>query len=356
MVKMDFGEQIKAFSARIPSLATQVKTEEGTKTALILPFIQMLGYNVFDPSEVCPECIADCGTKKGEKVDYAIMQDGKPVILVECKAADVDLSDSHLSQLYRYFSVTEASVGILTNGIIYQFYADIDAQNKMDSKPFLEINMLNVTDIQISALTRFRKGSFDVNAVLPSATEMKYTREIKRILGEQLETPDGEFVRYFARQITHSKLTHKAVDEIAPVVKRALNQFINDKINERLQSAMTPQEKPEQVPVQETTEPEEEKIVTTEEEIKGFYMVQAILSDVVDPARIVMRDVRSYCGVLLDDNNRKPICRMYLNSPTKKYHLGLFDGDKEDKIAIEGILDIYKYTDRLRKTVEKYQK
>ena len=353
---MDFGEQIKAFSERIPALATQVKTEEGTKNALILPIIQMLGYNVFDPSEVCPECIADCGTKKGEKVDYAIMQDGKPVILVECKAADVDLSDTHLSQLYRYFSVTEAAVGILTNGITYQFYADIDAQNKMDTKPFLEINMLNITDLQISALTRFRKGSFDVAAVLPSAIEMKYTREIKRILGQQLETPDDEFVRYFAKQITHAKLTHKAVDEITPVVKRALNQFINEKINERLQSAMTPQEKPEPVQVQETGDPEEDMVVTTEEEIKGFYMVQAILSDVIDPSRVVIRDVRSYCGVLLDDNNRKPICRMYLNSPTKKYYLGLFDGDKEDKIAIEGILDIYKYTDRLRKTVEKYQK
>ncbi|MBN2734717.1 MAG: type I restriction enzyme HsdR N-terminal domain-containing protein [Methanomicrobiaceae archaeon] len=351
---MEYNEQLKLFAARIPSLTSQIKTEEGAKTALILPFIQMLGYNVFDPSEVCPECIADCGTKKGEKVDYAIMQAGKPAILVECKPVDIELNSSHLSQLYRYFSVTEARVGILTNGIVYQFYTDIDAENKMDSKPFLELNMLNLTDPQIAALNRFRKDSFDVDAILPSAIEMKYVREIKTILSTQLENPDIEFVKYFARQITHTKLTQKTIDEISSVVKRALTQFINDQINERLKSAMAPQEKVETV---ETPPPEEEddRIVTTEEEIKGYYIIQAILSDAIDPSRVVMRDVRSYCGILLDDTIRKQICRLYLNSPTKKY-LGLFDGEKEEKLPISDISDLYKFRDRIHAAVEKYEK
>ncbi len=228
----------------------------------------------------------------------------------------------------------------------------------MDSKPFLEINLLNLTDLQISALTRFRKESFDIDAVLPSAIEMKYTREIKKILGDQLDNPDSDFVRYFARQITtHTKLTQRMIEEITPVVKRALNQFINDKINERLQSAMAPLDKPVEEPVLENpVEEGGDKIVTTDEEIKGYYIIQAILSEVVDPSRVVMRDVQCYCGILLDDNNRKPICRMYLNSPTKKYYIRLFDENKEEKVPITNILDIYKYTDRLRKTLGKYNK
>lgn len=354
---MDFSEQLKSLATRIPSLMVAVKTEEGTKNALIMPFIQILGYNVFDPTEVCPECIADCGTKKGEKVDYAIMQDGKPAILIECKSADVNLSDIHLSQLFRYFAVTDANVGILTNGVTYQFFADLDEANKMDTKPFLEINMQNLTDVQIAALSKFRKGSFDVETVLPSAIEMKYTREIKRILGEQLEVPDENLVRYFAKQITtHTKLTQKALEELNPIVKRALNQFINDKINERLQSAMAPQEKPVEKGIStpdEIVDAEEDKIATTDEELKGFYMIQAILSDVVDPSRVVMRDVQSYCGILLDNTNRKPLCRMYFNSPTKKY-LGFFDGDKETKEILSALQDIYKYSERLRATARKY--
>lgn len=350
---MDFSEELRSFSSKLPNLKSVIQTEEATKTALIMPFIQILGYNVFDPTEVCPECTADCGTKKGEKVDYAIMQNGKPVILIECKSVNADLSNTYFDQLYRYFSVTDAKIGILTNGIVYQFFTDIDAENRMDTKPFLEVDLLNMSDAQISALGKFRKEAFDTEAVIPSAIEMKYTREIKRILSEQLESPEEEFVKYFGRQITQSKLTHKIIGEMTPIVKRALNQFINDKINERLQSAMTPQENSVSEPTPEPEEVPEEKVVTTDEEIRGYFMVQAIVSDIVDPARVVMRDVQSYCGVLLDDNNRKPICRMYFNSPTRRY-IGLFDGDKETKEAIVDLVDIYKYSDRLKAAVMKY--
>ena len=143
---MDFIDQIKVLAAKIPSLSANIKTEEATKNALVMPLLNILGYNVFDPTEVVPEFTTDYGTKKGEKVDYAIFREGKPVILIECKSIDVDLDTVHASQLFRYFTVSEAKIGILTNGIVYRFFTDIDAPNKMDEKPFLEINLLDIKE------------------------------------------------------------------------------------------------------------------------------------------------------------------------------------------------------------------
>ena len=105
---MDFIDQLKQFAKRAESLKDTVETEEATKTALIMPFFSMLGYDVFNPQEFVPEFTADVGIKKGEKVDYAIVKDGSPVILVECKASSESL-DKHDSQLFRYFGTTTAN-------------------------------------------------------------------------------------------------------------------------------------------------------------------------------------------------------------------------------------------------------
>ena len=135
---MDFIDKIREFASRIPNQLGHIQTEEATKNALVLPFITALGYNVFDPTEVVPEFTADIGTKKGEKVDYAVLKDGKPILLFECKWCGTDLEREHASQLYRYFSVTDGRFGVLTNGIIYRFYSDLEKENKMDEKPFFE--------------------------------------------------------------------------------------------------------------------------------------------------------------------------------------------------------------------------
>ena len=114
---MDFIEQLHALSAKVQKQKDTIQTEEATKNAFILPFISALGYDVFDPCEVVPEFTADVGIKKGEKADYAIFHDGKVIVLLECKKCGTDLSSCHASQLYRYFSVTEARIAILCDGI-----------------------------------------------------------------------------------------------------------------------------------------------------------------------------------------------------------------------------------------------
>src|SRR4051812_22535333 len=235
---MDFIDKIRELSARIPKQRDLIQTEEATKNALIMPFISALGYDVFDPTEVTPELCADVGIKKGEKVDYAILRDSKPIMLFECKHHTADLSKIHASQLYRYFSVTEARFGVLTNGIMYWFYTDLEAPNKMDSKPFFEFNMLDVKEVTVEELKKFTKSAFDLNNILTTASELKYTREIKRILTDQMQEPSDDFVKFFASQVYTGRMTQAVREQFAQLTKQAFKHVINDQINDRLKTAL----------------------------------------------------------------------------------------------------------------------
>lgn len=360
---MDFIDEIRALASRITKKLEHIKTEEATKTALVMPFISALGYNVFDPTEVVPEFTADVGTKKGEKVDYAILREGTLIILVECKCSTANLDSEHASQLYRYFSVTEARFGVLTNGIVYRFYTDLEEPNKMDSKPFFEFNMLDIHEPLIGELKRFTKSSFDLDDTITAATELKYTKEIKRIFSQQLLSPSEDFVRFFASQVYTGKLVQSVRQQFADFTKQALRQFINEEINARLKSALAPEiaepiasgERSAAKGESDEDEKPETKagIVTTEEEIEGFHIVKAILREVVDPKRVVMRDKKNFCGALLDNSNRKPICRLWFNEEQR--HLSLFDENKvEEKVPIECLEDIYKYAERLKLKITHY--
>lgn len=365
---MDFVDQIHALSAKIEKQLPHIETEEATKTALIMPFIGALGYDVFDPSEVVPELNADVGIKKGEKVDYAIMREGNPTILFECKSAHTDLDEVHASQLYRYFSVTEARIGVLTNGVLYRFFSDLEEKNKMDERPFLEFHMLDIHEPLVMELKKLTKSSFNMEEMIEVAGELKYTRAIKQLLAQQMSDPTEDFIRFFAGEVYSGRITQKVKEQFRPVIKRAMRQFITEKVNDRLQSAIQ-QEGPAEAPV-ETTEPveqdsdspeegvvhkdEERGVVTTEEEMEAFRIVKAIASEVVEPSRIVDRDVKSYFGVLLDDNNRKPICRLRFN--TEQNYIGLFDENKdEERVSIDSLDEIYKHASRIRSTVRKYE-
>jgi len=350
---MDFIDQIKTHAKIIPNIKEKVQTEEGTKNALIMPFIQILGYNVFDPNEVNPEFIADVGIKKGEKVDYAIFKDGKPCILIECKPVNSDLSKEQASQLFRYFSVTPAKIGILTNGIIYQFFTDLDEKNKMDIKPFLEINLLDIKEQAIEQLKNYSKQGLNLDELHDTATQLKYTKEIIQIANKEFSQPSQDFVRFFAQQIYPKKLTQKVIDNFTLITKESLNQFLSDKINERLKSAMqseTPKipETPSTEITQTPTSEPDDGIVTSKEEWEGYYFVKAILHDVVDPSRINMRDAKTYCAILFDDNNRKPICRFYFEGK-QKFVVVFDDKDKqENKIPINHVNDLFKLKDQLK--------
>jgi hypothetical protein len=365
---MDFIDRLRELATRLPRQIEHIQTEEATKNALILPFIAALGYNVFDPTEVTPELNADVGVKKGEKVDYAILKDGKPIILFECKHHATDLAQTHASQLYRYFSVTDARFSVLTNGIVYWFYTDLDAPNKMDAKPFFEFNLLDIRDGDVDELKKFSKSAFDLNHILTTASELKYTREIVRLLADQLREPSDDFVKFVVSHVYSGRMTQPIREQFAQLTRGAFNSLVNDRIADRLRSVLnteagaapttstvTPAATPPTQPVAGAASGDEPlgSVVTTDEEVEAYYIIRAILREVVNVKRVTMRDVQSYCGVLLDDNNRRVICRLYFNS-TQKY-LGLFDSGQQERVPLDSLDDIYKYVDRLKATVARLE-
>jgi len=349
---MDFADELAALSTRIARQKDTIQTEEATKTSFILPFISALGYNVFDPTEVTPELHADVGIKRGEKVDYAILKDGQPIILLECKDCRADLAKCHASQLYRYFSVTPARIGVVSNGVVYRFFSDLEEPNRMDEKPFLEVDMLDLDDSAIQNLKRLRKSSFDLDEMLSVASELKYTREIKKLFGELLGNPTEELVRLFAAEVYSGRLTQKVLDQFTDVVRRALNQYISDRVSDRLRSALH-QESEVEAAAEAPAKEEDSGVVTTEQEQQGLEIVRAIVAEVVDPDRVVMRDTKSYCGILLDDNNRKPLCRLHFDR--SQWHVTLFDANKNsERVPVASLRDLYHHADRLRSAARAY--
>lgn len=229
---MDFNESIKQFSKRVESISNTISTEEATKMSLIVPLFQILGYDVFNPLEFCPEYIADVGIKKGEKVDYAIMEDGNPIILIECKSCSEQL-DKHSSQLFRYFGTSTAKFGILTNGITYRFYTDLEESNKMDLVPFLELDITNIKDSEMNELKKFCKDSFDKDKIFSTAEELKFSSLIKGVLSSELESPSETFVRFILTDIYDGQKNQKVIEKFTPIVKKSFSSFINEIVNQK---------------------------------------------------------------------------------------------------------------------------
>lgn len=352
---MDFKDEIKQFGDRVEKLKAQIHTEEATKNAFIMPFIKALGYDVFNPLEVVPEFIADIGIKKGEKVDYAIMKEGVPTILVECKHWSENL-DPHNSQLFRYFHTTKAKFGMLSNGIIFRFYTDLVEKNKMDEKPFLEFNVTDIKDNQIEELKKFHKSYFDVDNIVNTASELKYMNELKTFIHTEFQNPTDGFVRHFAKQAYQGVLTAKLMEQFTSLTKKSIQQYINDLITERLKSALKKENDDEIKENQTVSSIEliaESKVDTTPEELEGFMIVKTILRQKISSSRIAFRDAQSYFAILLDDNNRKTICRLYLNGG-KKYFAYIDDQKKEVKNEILTLDDIFNFAELLHKIIATY--
>jgi hypothetical protein len=357
----NFTEQLKSLSSRVIKVRNTISTEEATKTSIIMPFFQILGYDIFNPEEFTPEFTADVGIKKGEKVDYAIMSDGKPVILIEAKAVNEKL-ERHDSQLFRYFGTTSAKFAILTNGIIYRFYTDLEEQNKMDSSPFFEFNLIDLKDNAIAELAKFKKTSFDLESIFTTASELKYLNKIKQFLNEQWDNPSEEYTRFLISQIYDGVKTKSTVEKFEPIIKKGFKQFINELVNDKLNAALKntntedePKTEEVNIKVNDTDNDVEKEstpdIVTTEEELEGYVTIKILLRDVVDDNRIYHRDNRSYFNILLDDNIRKWICRLGFNTSNKYIQ---FNDDERTTHPVEKVSDIMNFRDKLVEVVQKF--
>ncbi|MGI6873113.1 type I restriction endonuclease [Amycolatopsis sp. 3B14] len=363
---MEIAERAQALALKIRKHKAGIETEEATKNAFVMPFIStVLGYDVFNPAEVIPEFTADVGTKKGEKIDYAIVHDGQVQVLIEVKKINDPLRIEHASQLFRYFAVTNARIAILTNGEVYEFYTDLDAPNRMDSKPFLVLNFSDVDETLLPELAKLAKDSFNLESVISAAGELKYIGQLKRVLVAQFKQPEDEWVRFLTTRVYDGSFTQRVRDQFVPLVDKAMRQFLNEQVNDRLKNALggpdayvsVSADAPDLAAAQPApAAPAGETprdVTTTEEELDGYRIVRAVVCSEVPAARVVGRDTKTYFGVLLDDNNRKPIARLWFNRSQK--YLGVFDENKvETRIPIESTEDIYQHADHLRTTVRRY--
>jgi hypothetical protein len=337
---MEFVEKIKALAVRVEKQKDSILTEEACKNAFVMPFLNALGYDVFNPEIVVPEFTADFGVKKGEKVDYAVKLNGIITMLVECKPCGSDLAQQHTSQLYRYFSVTDARFSILTNGRVYWFYSDLDERNRMDQRPFFQFDILDYRPSHIAELSKFTHDQFDLDRILTTASTLKYSSAIQHEFVKELEEPSEEMIKLFASRVYDGHFTKRVRDEFREVVANAFKESIREVVNKRLTSAL---EATSERPALEDQACEEdagdEKVITTQDEVEAFHIVKSIVRTVVKADRVVMRDAKSYCAILLDDNNRKPIARLHFNR-AKKY-MGLFSNKQEERVSIVALEDIY---------------
>jgi len=348
---MEFENQIQKLSDRIEKNKVNVITEEATKTSFILPLLNILGFDIFDPSIVIPEFTADIGKKKGEKVDYAIVINDKPIILIEAKTHTENL-DRHKSQLERYFTVTDSKFAILTNGVEYLFYSDLAKPNVMDEKPFLTINMLELKSRDIKELEKFKFENFDVENILNMAGVQKYVSAIKDIFKNEVKNPSDEFVKLFASQIISKPLRQNIVDEFKVYVKQSFSEIITDLVSQKINSLNDKLNQEDEIqPTENIPQKDDNGIVTTEEELEGYFIVKSILAQSIELKRVAQRDTKSYFGILLDDNNRKWIARLHFNYSIKYIEIRV-DDKSGKKYQLENIEDIYKYKDELIKAIE----
>lgn len=348
-----FKNDLKELGKRVIDLKDNIATEEATKTSLIMPFFATLGYDLFNPTEFVPEFTADVGIKKGEKVDYAIVLEGKPTILIEAKSINEQLT-KHDSQLFRYFGTTVSKFGILTNGEEYKFFTDLDEPNKMDLTPFLSVNITNIKDNQIPELAKFHKDNFDVDKITSSAAELKYLNSLKNYLSSELNDPTENFVKYLLTEIYDGIKTKQTIEKFKPIIKKGLNQFISERVNDKLSAALKTSvsvDDNENKSDSNTTDTTDSEIITTPDELEAYTICKVVLKDTISLDRLFYRDNRSYFNILLDDNIRKWILRVRFNHASMKIEL---NDDKRNTYDLEKPIDIYNHAEEIVKIVNRF--
>ncbi len=342
---MEFVDKINQLKERVASLKDNLQTEEATKNALVMPFLSVLGYDVFNPMEVVPEYIADSRFKKDEKVDYAIIKDNKPIILIECKKVDNDKLDvkKHAGQLFKYFTASKSKFIILTNGVIYKFFSDIDEPNILDKEPFFTFNLSEFKESQLETLMEFCKENFDIDKAYSNAGNLKYIKQFEQVIEKEYKSPSDDFVRYLLDKsgIYDGIKTAKVIEKHRKTTTEAFNLFMSKIMKTSLDFNLASKKDDENL---------KNKVVTTVEELEGYAIVKSILNSHIDISRVTYRDNSSYFNVLLDDNIRKTICRLYFNR-TQKY-IAFLEGNKETKTPINSINDIFSFSEQIKSKID----
>lgn len=363
---MDFKDAIQQLAERIAKQKEAIQTEEATKTSFIMPMIAALGYDIFDPFEVVPEMDCDL-TKKGDKLDYAIMKDKQAVLLIECKHCRQNL-DLHSTQLSKYYAASNARFGVLTNGIEYRFYADLNKANIMDEKPFLIVNMLDLSDTDIEQLKKFHKSYYNESEILSTAQELQIMIQVKGILNKNFQSPGDEFTRYFVKCLNDGKSPSKLIEQYKPIIKKSIASVINDIIQDRLNFASkNTEQQTEGILNQVATigEQDDDKlqdgiialdkesgVVTTQEEIDAYNIIRSILRKHISADKIVYKDFKSYFAIGIENSSYWWICRLSFGSRKKLIWFPTEGYKSQEKIELESIDDIFNCIGKLEQAFD----
>ncbi|MDR2270899.1 MAG: hypothetical protein LBF27_08340 [Sphingobacterium sp.] len=226
-------------------------------------------------------------------------------------------------------------------------------------KPFFTLDLSNLKDSNLKILEKFTKNGFHLEGILNSAEGLKYIKAIRKELETELQEPSDEFVKLLVSKFFSKPLTASRMVAFKDYTKKAITSSINESISARLKTALTinetiPQKEEEIQPIDENSE-SEDKIVTTEEEMEGYQIVKAILREHVPAYRIAYRDTQSYFGILLDDNNRKPMARLHFNSSNKYLEVFSEGKDKGVKKLLNSLDEIYLYRQEITDALKNYE-
>lgn len=284
----EFRQKVKAFADRAVSLAPRCTNEEGTKLFLILPFLNLLGYDDRNPDEVSPEHGADFSDKYKNRVDYAIMKNDKPVIAIECKTVGMPLKDER-GQLRSYFNAAPTvKMGVITDGLVYEFYADTDEPNMMDGNAFLVLDLREVAKGKIEnsveeGLRGLQRNSFDPENIGAEAKRKLIFQNLVQQIAKLAEEPNEAFVRLLLTNAGLSHIRSKALGEYMELTRSAFREFVSIRILQRLDLPTRGVEgekvllTSELIPVEISTKTDD-GIVTTEIELEVFHYVKRRLS------------------------------------------------------------------------------
>ena len=351
---MTLGSAFENLQATAERYKDSELNEAQTDAAFIRPFIDALGYDHSDVFEVVPQYSTAFGDTKKYRVDYAIVLNDVPVILIEVKKQGHPLNDRP-DQLAFYLNSTEARFGIYTNGLVYKFFADLDEEKRMDVRPFMELNLSDTDEMAMRALSRFAKDSFNVDRAVETAGTLKYTRG-RQVLAQQFDDPDEDFVQWLGKRVYDGLFNKKVKGHFTPMVRNAFRSFVTERANMALQNAMKKDidgndESDAEAGEESTSEENDRGIITTAEEIEGWMIVKSIigttLMTTLSPSRIEYKDYKGFFSVLLDGKTKQEICRFFFNSSNKK--IRVFDNeDHQVTHPIESLDDIYQFADQIK--------
>ncbi len=300
--------------------------EAKTRMYLVEPFFEILRfYRGFENGNLIPEYDADFANLKGKKVDYAILFKGKPEILVEVKKASMKLHTKNTAQLNEYFNnTTESKIGILTNGLIYEFYCRNAASGpNLHPTPFYTFNWENVEGSQLEKLAEFYAMSINLKDIIDKAQDSFFLESFEEALYKEISKPSKEFIKAIFAHMNGNKLTENIEKQIRQLINSVSIKAAFDRLVEEESATLN------------------SGIITTEDEIRIFNIIKTILAHnkQIDTNSIGYKDFKGKFSIIMQDSVKKKICDLYIS---KNSHVLEIDGERIDIPDIDSIVKLKK--------------